>query len=631
MEILSTYSNGGKANRAPMGVPKDWKGVLFLAFLVVFIPFFVQTDYFFLLLNIMALNALVVLGLNLLIGSTGQVSLGHAAFYGLGAYLSAIASTTWQWPPLASLAFAILFVTIVSSLLAIPTLRLEGHYLVMATLGFNIIVSILFGQLESVTGGPSGFSGIPRLHFGSFVIGTDRQFYYFIWTVFIVLFSLTLNLTDSRVGRALQAIHDKELTAEALGIPCHLYKVVTFSLSSLFAAFAGFCYAHYLTFISPKTFDIFYSVQVVTMVAVGGMGSLWGGLAGTALLTVLPEVLHRFEDLHVLLYGLILMGVLVFSPQGLFPAVAGSKLVKSAMRRYHGQKYGRTPGVVEVACCVRKPEKAGYAIGLTGVPGESAASSPLLRIQEVGLSFGGLQALQSVSMDVCSGEIVALIGPNGAGKTTLLNVISGLLKPQSGDILLGDKSLLPLAPHQIAARGIGRTFQAVQTFPNFSVMENILLGYHTQGNAGFLSGCLRTPRERKEESELRARALILLSSFNMEEKADLPVQQLGLLEHKLIEVIRALALSPSILLLDEPVGGLNPRESEVLVQYISSIKDAGTGIILVEHDMNVVMRISDRVVVLQHGSRIAMGTPREVQQNPRVIAAYLGVNRARHS
>jgi branched-chain amino acid transport system permease protein len=258
-------------------MPKDWRALLLLATVLGLLPCAMQNDYFLFLFNIMALNALVVLGLNLLIGSTGQVSLGHAAFYGMGAYLSAIASTTWQWPISASLAFAMLLVGTTSFLLALPTLKLEGHYLVMATLGFNIIVSILLGHFEGVTGGPSGFPGIPRLHLGSLVLSTDRRFYYFIWTVFLIALALTINLTDSHVGRALKSIREKDLTSQALGIPSHRYKVTTFVLSALYAALAGFCYAHYVTFISPKTFDIFYSVQIVTMVVVGGLGSIWGG------------------------------------------------------------------------------------------------------------------------------------------------------------------------------------------------------------------------------------------------------------------------------------------------------------------------------------------------------------------
>lgn len=607
-------------------VPRDWRRILILAACLGALGSTVSNSYLFLLLNIVALNAIVVLGLNLFIASSGQVSLGHAAFYGLGAYLSAIASTTWQWPLPAALVLTLLLVAGTAYLLALPTLRLEGHYLVMATLGFNIIVSILLGQLEPWTGGPSGFPGIPRLSLGAWVVASDRQFFYLIWTAFIILFLFGLNLMDSRLGRALHAVHEKELTAGAVGIPAYRYKVILFVLSALYAAIAGACYAHYVTFISPKTFDIFYSVQIVTMVAVGGMGNLWGGLAGVVLLTCLPEVLHTFEDLHVLLYGLLLMGVLVFCPEGLLPAL--TSLVH--------WKRSRPPNDPPDAEAARAPEKL---VGLR--TGESSSvcwstrhqplgpgSDPILRVDGISLSFGGIQALNEVSLEVSSGEILALIGPNGAGKTTLLNVLSGLIKPESGSAELLGRSFQSLRPHEIASLGVGRTFQTAQVYPHMTVLENVLLGCHTHGRAGLLAACLHAPGEREEESALIGRGMAILRDFGLTGKAHVEGRRLTLLEHKLVELARALALSPCVMLLDEPVGGLSPRESEDLVEYVSLLKAGGMGIILVEHDMNVVMRVADRIVALQHGSRIAVGPPREIQRDPRVIAAYLGTKRA---
>lgn len=531
-------------------LPSNWKALLLFTAAILMLPSFLRNDYFYLFFNILALNAIVVLGLNLLIGSTGQVSLGHAAFYGLGAYISAVASTTYHVPLLPALCIAIVLVAAAAFLLALPTLRLEGHYLVMATLGFNIIVCILFGQLESVTGGPSGFPGIPKLQVGSWKIATDRDFYFFIWTSFLILFALTLNLTESRIGRALMALHEKELTAQTLAIPTYSYKVATFVLSAVYAGFAGFCYAHYVTFISPKTFDIFYSVQIVTMVVVGGMGSLWGGLAGTALLTSLPELLHQFEDLQVLLYGLILMAVLVLCPNGLFPAFAS--FISAGTARLSDRLRRQKPDFAESVPGRNDRSRASAATSIADrVPVSPVQNSPTIErgdpvfsMSGISLSFGGLQALAEVGLEVSPGEIVALIGPNGAGKTTVLNVISGLLETRGGTIVLAGENLNGFPPHRIAARGIGRTFQSVQVFQNRSVLDNVLLGFHKMGSSGFLAACLRTSAERNEEDRLRGQALKLLDGFGLKEKAACPVKRLSLLEQKVLEIARALALSP---------------------------------------------------------------------------------------
>ncbi|HBD08937.1 MAG TPA: hypothetical protein DCZ69_11815 [Syntrophobacteraceae bacterium] len=613
--------------------PKDWTWLLGLSVLLAVLPFILNNDYLLLLFNVVALNAIVVLGLNVLIGAAGQISLGHAAFYGMGAYLSAIASTTWHWPLALALIFAVIAVALTSFLLAIPTLRLEGHYLVMATLGFNIIVTILMNQLEPFTGGPSGFPGIPAISLGTWELNSDRRFYSFVWGLLVILLAATLNLNGSRMGRALQAIHERDVTAQTLGIPIHRYKVMVFVLSAVYAAIAGFCYAHYVSFISPKSFDIFYSVQVVTMVVVGGMGSMWGGLAGTALLTCLPEMLHRLEDLHVLLYGLILVSVLVYCPQGLMPAVfswlavfhrrcAATREAVGLPDQAASNARLEIPGRFQTQGCPTKLDAR--QLCRNRIDETTPTGDTILDLSGVSLAFGGLQALQEVSLEVRRQEVVALIGPNGAGKTTLLNIISGLLKPQSGSIHLGERPLLGLPPHRVAARGVGRTFQTAQIYRKLTVLENVLLGYHSWGLSGLTATLLHIPSERSEERQHRQAALELLGVVGICSKAEWSAQQLSLLEQKLLELVRALALAPRLVLLDEPVGGLNPRESKLLMEFIGQLRELGVGILVVEHDMDFVMQLADRVVVLNHGARIATGTPRQIQRNPAVIAAYLG-------
>ena len=300
---------------------KKWISFCALASVVALLPLVVKGSYYLLVLNIIAINGLVVLGLNLLIGFAGQISLGHAAFFGMGAYLSAILTATYNAPPWPTLVLVMVFTGVVAYVLGVPTLRLAGHYLVMATLGFNIILYILMVQMEHWTGGPSGFAEIPPLHLGSFPIQGDFNFYWLIWPLYLIILIFSLNLVDSRVGRALRAIHENELVANAMGVNTERYKIIIFAISAAYASLAGSLYAHYLSFISPKTFDIFYSIKVVTMVVVGGIGNLWGGLLGAAVLTALPEVLHGMRDYALLLYGVILMGVLVFFPEGLLPGL----------------------------------------------------------------------------------------------------------------------------------------------------------------------------------------------------------------------------------------------------------------------------------------------------------------------
>ena len=295
--------------------------LLIYASIIFLLPALLRNNYQLMVLNVAALNIMVVIGLNLLMGYAGQISLGHAAFFGLGAYLSAIFTATYGFPTWPTMILAMAITGLVAYIIGIPTLKLEGHYLVMATLGFNVIVYIVMIQLDEVTGGPSGFAGIPRLAIGSLVFDSDRKIYYLLGAGSLGVLLVSLNLIHSRVGRAMAALSHNEIAAKCAGIDTDMYKVKIFVISAVWASLAGSLYAHYITFISPGTFSFFYSIQVVTMVLVGGIGSLWGSLFGAVLLTLLPEVLHAVKEYSVLIYGLILMLVLLFFPQGLIPGI----------------------------------------------------------------------------------------------------------------------------------------------------------------------------------------------------------------------------------------------------------------------------------------------------------------------
>jgi branched-chain amino acid transport system permease protein len=300
---------------------KSYLGLLLLGLTILLFPLAINNPYYLNVVNIIGLNTLIVVGLNLLIGYAGQISLGHAAFYGLGAYLSGILTVSYHFSPWTAMGLALMVTGLLAVLIGIPTLKLHGHYLVMATLGFNIIVNIVMIQWDQVTGGPSGFPGIPNLKIGSLVFDSDQKMYYLIWFFTFVGIALALNLVHSRVGRGLRALHGSEVAAASLGVKTEVYKVKVFVLSALYASLAGSLYAHYLTFISPKTFDIFFSIELVTMVIVGGMGSIWGTLFGTTFITPLPVMLHFFDEYKDIFYGLILIFILIFLPEGVVVAL----------------------------------------------------------------------------------------------------------------------------------------------------------------------------------------------------------------------------------------------------------------------------------------------------------------------
>ena len=308
---------------------KSYLGLLSLGLIILLFPLIINNPYYLNVVNIIGLNTLIVVGLNLLIGYAGQISLGHAAFYGLGAYLSGILTVSYHFSPWTAMGLALMVTGLLALLIGIPTLKLHGHYLVMATLGFNIIVNIIMIQWDQVTGGPSGFPGIPNLKIGALVFDSDLKMYYLIWFFTFVGIALALNLVQSRVGRALRALHGSEVAAGSLGVKTEAYKVKVFVLSALYASLAGSLYAHYLTFISPKTFDIFFSIELVTMVIVGGMGSIWGTLFGTFFITPLPVMLHFFDEYKDIFYGLILVFILIFLPEG---------VVVALRNRYRGRK-----------------------------------------------------------------------------------------------------------------------------------------------------------------------------------------------------------------------------------------------------------------------------------------------------
>ena len=608
-----------------------------LALVIGSLPVFIRSSYHLSILIFIGISTILTVGLCLLMGYAGQISLGQAAFYGLGSYLSAILTVRYQLSPWPALALGGILTGLVAYGIGIPIFRLREHYLAMATLGLGIVVQLAFMEFDEWTGGPSGFPGIPRLSVLGFTFKRDLDYFYLVWGVALLILFLSQNVVQSRIGRALRSIHDSEMAAEMVGVHIAHYKKQVFALSAVYASIAGALHAHYLTFISPSDFSVLVSIELVVMASVGGLASIWGAIFGAGAITGLTEILRSIMarwlnnasgEYEILAYGLILIVIMIFMPEGLGVGILTSlrRAASYIERRRAKIKGGRR----------EEEEKDRHGNLGTREPGDSLRApaplsppppfspSPLLEVRGVSKAFGGLLAVDRVDLKIPTGHVTALIGPNGAGKTTLFNLISGVYRPDEGEIWFKQKALRGVPPHVYASLGISRTFQNLQLFGRMTVLENILLGYHCQGSYGFLPAILAWPGIKAEEQKLCRKALQLLARVGLESRAFDRAADLPFGQQRLLELARALAVEPELLLLDEPGAGLNKADKAHLRQLISELQASGVTLLVVEHDMEFVMGLADRIVVLNYGKKLAEGPPQEIQKNAQVIQAYLG-------
>jgi branched-chain amino acid transport system permease protein len=565
-----------------------WAAVALAAALI---PFFTSNTYYLYVVISAGLLTIVTAGLNVLVGFTGQTSLGHAGLYAFGAYTAALCVTragTSEWVAIAA---AIVVTSIVGAAVAAAALRVSGPYLAMVTIAFGLIVEGVLIEWGSVTGGPGGIFNIPKPGL--------RTHYWTVMLVAALALWLTANLRRSAWGRACLAVKSSEVAAESLGLSAYYVRIAAFTVSAAFAGAAGALFTFLNGYISPDSFTLQTSILFLLALLFGGLGRIAGPVAGSVALTILPELLTRLLDYRLILYGSLLLLSIYWLPQGVVGAVSRARRSRAASLKFSLSPLGREQG--------EGPE-------------------PLLVAREVSLGFGGVAALAGVTLTVNRQRIHAVIGPNGAGKTSLLNVLSGFYSPGSGTIALDGRSIASLPPYAVARRGIARTFQTAQVFSDLSVRDNVAVGVAGPRLGSPLSALVATPGSRAREAGLQSRALELLHALELGELADEPADSLAAGLRRKLEIARALGTEPRLLMLDEPAAGLSPSEIAALDAQLTGLRDrGGPTVILVEHHMDLVMAISDRITVLDYGRVIAEGAPDEIRQNPAVIEAYLGV------
>ncbi|WJR80894.1 branched-chain amino acid ABC transporter ATP-binding protein/permease [Bradyrhizobium sp. NP1] len=585
--------------------------VLLIAILLL-LPLVVTSSYYLRLINLALVFGLLAVSLNVVLGYAGQLSLGHAGLFGIGAYVSALATSGQSgalfWPAFAASG---LVAGAVGLLIGFPALRLKGHYLALATLGFGEIMRNIFFNWREVTHGMDGIGNIPPPSLGFVDFGGDARFFYLGLLTLSVTILLVRRLERSKYGRMLAAIRDAELAAGAVGVNVPRQKVMAFFISAVLAGCAGSLYAHLTSYISPDVFVFDVSAQVLSMVLIGGIGTTMGPVLGAVVLTFLPEILRISKSYYQLIYGAGIAAMIIFFPGGLL-----------GLARQLWGLFGAEKTVAPSARDDLDEEVAPVAVVPRTQP--AGGGSAMLVADGVTKRFGGLTALSDLSLEVREGEIHALIGPNGSGKSTFINVASGIYRPTSGQISFLGAPIAGRKPWQIAGVGLARTFQNLRLFQSLSVLDNVLVGCRTEHPAGWLGVLSASELARSEDTRLRAIAESALAFVGLSRLRDHPIRTLPHEQQRIVEIARAIAMQPRLIMLDEPAAGMNPAEVERLILRIKRLRDSGMTILLVEHNMPLVMRLADRITVLNHGRRIAEGDPAAIRDNPEVIQAYLG-------